>query len=89
MPSRCFDSDSCLDEAMAGIIHSENRVSTLGGLRRDAPGGVALPWLQSWWMSAPNGVHLSHDRMASLLAPYKNRDALEVAQDLDRKVEDL
>ena len=36
-----------------------------------------------------DGVHLSYDRMASLLAPYKNRDALEVALDLDRKVEDL
>ena len=36
-----------------------------------------------------DGVHLSYDRMASLLAPYKNRDALEVARDLDRKVEDL
>jgi uncharacterized protein (DUF302 family) len=36
-----------------------------------------------------DGVHLSYDRMASLLAPYENRDALEVARDLDRKVEDL
>jgi uncharacterized protein (DUF302 family) len=36
-----------------------------------------------------DGVHLSYDRMASLLAPYENRDALEVALDLDRKVEDL
>ena len=36
-----------------------------------------------------DGVHLSYDRMASFLAPYGNRDALKVAQDLDRKVEDL
>ncbi|HXA83696.1 MAG TPA: DUF302 domain-containing protein [Candidatus Dormibacteraeota bacterium] len=36
-----------------------------------------------------DGVHLSYDRMASLLAPYENRDALEVARNLDRKVEDL
>jgi uncharacterized protein (DUF302 family) len=36
-----------------------------------------------------DGVHLSYDRMASLLAAYNNRDALEVARDLDRKVEDL
>jgi uncharacterized protein (DUF302 family) len=35
------------------------------------------------------GVHLSYDKMASLLAPYKNRDALEVARGLDRKIEDL
>jgi uncharacterized protein (DUF302 family) len=36
-----------------------------------------------------DGVHLSYDRMTSLLAPYKNRDALGVARDLDRKVKDL
>jgi len=37
----------------------------------------------------PDGVHLSYDRMASLLAPYENLDALEVARNLDMKVEDL
>jgi uncharacterized protein (DUF302 family) len=36
-----------------------------------------------------DGVHLSYDRMASLISPYKNRDALKVARDLDKKVEDL
>ena len=36
-----------------------------------------------------DGVHLSYDRMASFLAPYDNRDALEVARELDRKIEDL
>ncbi|MGB8888777.1 MAG: DUF302 domain-containing protein [Candidatus Korobacteraceae bacterium] len=36
-----------------------------------------------------DGVHLSYDRMASLLGPYENRDALEVARELDRKVEDM
>ena len=36
-----------------------------------------------------DGVHLSYDRMASLLAPYENRDALEVARNLDRKIGDL
>ena len=36
-----------------------------------------------------DGVHLSYDRMSSLLAPYGNPDALQVAQDLDKKVEDL
>src|SRR6516165_11604556 len=34
-----------------------------------------------------DGVHLSYDRMASLLAPYKNAEALKVAKDLDTKVE--
>ncbi len=36
-----------------------------------------------------DGVHLSYDRMASLLAPYGNRDALQVARNLDKKIEDL
>ena len=34
-----------------------------------------------------NGVHLSYDRMASFLAPYGNSEALNVARDLDAKVE--
>jgi len=36
-----------------------------------------------------DGVHLSYDRMASFLTPYGNRDALQVAQSLDKKIEDL
>ena len=36
-----------------------------------------------------DGVHLSYDRMASLLAPYEDRNALEVARSLDTKVENL
>ena len=37
----------------------------------------------------PDGVHISYDSMASLLALYGNRDALDVAKSLDRKVEGL
>ena len=36
-----------------------------------------------------DGVHLSYDTMASLLAPYRNSEALIVARDLDEKVEAL
>ena len=36
-----------------------------------------------------DGVHLSYDTMTSLLAAYGNREALDVARDLDNKVEDL
>jgi uncharacterized protein (DUF302 family) len=36
-----------------------------------------------------DGVHLSYDRMASVLAPYENPESLEVARNLDMKVEDL
>jgi len=37
----------------------------------------------------PDGVHLSYDSMASLLAPHGDADALKVARDLDSKVERL
>jgi uncharacterized protein (DUF302 family) len=37
----------------------------------------------------PDGVHLSYDKMASLLAPYGSADALAVAGDLDSKIENL
>lgn len=36
-----------------------------------------------------DGVHVSYDRMASLLAIYGNNAALMVARDLDARVEDL
>jgi uncharacterized protein (DUF302 family) len=36
-----------------------------------------------------DGVHLTYDKMASLLAPYGNADALAVARDLDSKIERL
>jgi uncharacterized protein (DUF302 family) len=36
-----------------------------------------------------DGVHLSYDAMASLLAPYENPEALQVARDLDDKVRKL
>lgn len=37
----------------------------------------------------PDGVHLSYDRMASLLAPYGSAEAQKVAQNLDAKIEGL
>lgn len=36
-----------------------------------------------------DGVHLSYDAMARLLAPYENPEALQVARDLDDKVREL
>ena len=35
----------------------------------------------------PDGVHISYDRMASLLASYRDSEALAVARNLDEKVE--
>ena len=37
----------------------------------------------------PDGVHLSYDEMASVLAPYGNEEALKIARDLDAKVKRL
>jgi uncharacterized protein (DUF302 family) len=37
----------------------------------------------------PDGVHLSYDEMASVLAPYGNAEALKIARDLDAKVKGL
>jgi uncharacterized protein (DUF302 family) len=37
----------------------------------------------------PDGVHLSYDKMAGLLAPYGSADALDVARELDWKIENL
>jgi uncharacterized protein (DUF302 family) len=36
-----------------------------------------------------DGVHLSYDSMASLIAPYCSPAALEVATDLDEKIENM
>jgi len=36
-----------------------------------------------------DAVHLSYDLMSAFLSPYGNKDALEVARDLDAKVENL
>src|SRR6202049_980774 len=36
-----------------------------------------------------DGVHLSYDRMASVLAVYGNSETLAVARELDKKVEDI
>jgi uncharacterized protein (DUF302 family) len=36
-----------------------------------------------------DGVHISYDRMASLLAFHGSSDALAVARDLDKKVETI
>jgi uncharacterized protein (DUF302 family) len=35
------------------------------------------------------GVHLSYDSMESLLAPYGSQGALQIARDLDKKIESL
>ena len=46
---------------------------------------VSLRRIAPW----PDGVHLTYDKMASFLAPYRNAEALTVAWDLDSKIEKL
>lgn len=36
-----------------------------------------------------DGVHLSYDSLATLIAPYGNEEALAIARDLDGKIEGL
>jgi hypothetical protein len=36
-----------------------------------------------------DGVHLSYDKTASFLSPYGNADVLQVARDLDLKIENI
>ena len=36
-----------------------------------------------------DGVHLSYDSVATLIAPYGDQEALTVAKDLDREIESL
>jgi hypothetical protein len=45
--------------------------------------GISHPDMAAFW------VHLSYDRMASFLAVYGNRDAIQVAENLDSKIETL
>jgi len=47
------------------------------------------PTLPSPLDERAHGVHLSYDPMTSVLSPYGNESALELARSLDRKVEHL
>jgi hypothetical protein len=70
----------CHSERSRGISHPKNlHVSDAGSY---APVTILID-------ERPDGVHLSYDRMASLLAPYENAEALKVAKHLDAKVEGL
>jgi len=37
----------------------------------------------------PDGVHISYDRMVSLIVPYENSESLRVARAFDNNVEDI
>ena len=56
---------------------------------RHAPGAGSYAPVTILVDERPDGVHLSYDRMASLLAPFGKPAALAVARDLDAKIENL
>ncbi len=58
-------------------------------LARNVPDAASYAPVTVLVNERPDGVHISYDRMASLLAPYRNSEALAVARDLETKVETL
>jgi uncharacterized protein (DUF302 family) len=58
-------------------------------MARTAPDAAAYAPVTILVDERADGVHLSYDSMASLLAPYGSQTALVVARDLDAKVESL
>ena len=45
-----------------------------------------MAWYPSEGSARADGVHLTYDKMASLLAPYGSKEALAVANGLDAKI---
>jgi uncharacterized protein (DUF302 family) len=58
-------------------------------MARSAPDAAAYAPVTILVDERADGVHLSYDSMASLLAPYAIEPALVVAKELDAKVEEL
>jgi uncharacterized protein (DUF302 family) len=58
-------------------------------MARTAPDAAAYAPVTILIDERADGVHLSYDSMASLLAPYGSQEALRVARELDAKVEGL
>ncbi|HET7238183.1 MAG TPA: DUF302 domain-containing protein [Terrimicrobiaceae bacterium] len=58
-------------------------------MAREVPDAAAYAPVTILIDERADGVHLSYDSIASLLAPYGSQAALAVARDLDAKVESL
>jgi hypothetical protein len=58
-------------------------------MAKHVPAAAAYAPVSILAVERSDGVHLSCDKMASLLAPYANPDALAVARGLDAKIESL
>ena len=64
-------------------------VLTMREMAKHVPDAGAYAPVTVFVDERPDGVHISYDRVASLLAPYQNAEALAVARALDTKVESL
>ncbi len=62
---------------------------TMQAMARHVPDAASYAPVTLLIDERPDGVHLSYDTMASLLAPYGNTEALRVARELDDKVGQL
>ena len=62
---------------------------TMQAMARHVPDAASYAPVTLLIDERPGGVHLSYDTMASLLAPYGNAEALQVARELDDKVGQL
>ena len=58
-------------------------------MARTAPDAAAYAPVTILIDERADGVHLSYDSMASLLAPYESETALVVARELDAKIESM
>jgi len=89
-----FDSGDVLRQERGGQaprilrLVVRNRL-TLKGMIRTVPDVASYAPLTILTDERTDGVHLSYDSMASLIAPYGSEPALQVARDLDGKVEAL
>jgi hypothetical protein len=85
--------ESCTRENLAGLRACSGSSSTIRWIMREmvkhVPDAGSYAPVSILIDERADGVHISYDRMSSFLAPYKNAEALNVAKDLDAKVEAL
>jgi uncharacterized protein (DUF302 family) len=89
-----FDSGGVLHKKGVGSGHRILRLLVgnpliMADMARTVPDAAAYAPVTILVDERDDGVRVSYDRMASLLAPYGNESALAVAADLDAKIESL
>lgn len=94
MEFACFDAGEVLRKEQAGRTVKSLRFIIgnpliMKEMARVVPDAAAYAPITILVDERADGVHLSYDQMASLLAPYGNEVALAVARDLDAKIQTL